>query len=647
MKILKIQKQNNPLYPLPRDYVELSAEGQRQARVNACRQIWLKGLTRTEAVDALVGAVEFFDLYYLQPDQEANFDPLFYDDPPLVTPNMHRAILSQWATSKTSIAIMPRGSAKSTLARKVMIMKLLGRPAFSITYATSSIDNAKFTGQIVRSQLFTNKRVLEDFQPEYGSLEPKKGEAPAGLEYFVLGNGSWFRSISANSKQRGGRPKEYVLDDPEHDAKANTSMEVLKQDMRTLLFRVVLPMVMRGGASARWLATFVSPRHYAYHAMQTKRIMEKGREIVVAEDSRFDEWDRLFVDAIVETPNGPVSCWPEMWPLRDADKKGHPELEDKETLESIQRRLGTAAFLAEYRGRPGAADEVFFPPLSEEKHGYTLEQIDDLWDEDPTRSGTNLVWRRGDETSRISVANLLQKSGSFITVDTAFTQNASSDYKVATVMTVTEKNELVILDMFAGRPPQSTFVQEILRLAQKWRVWSIHPEVVKESYGLWQELEHVVRTRMGEAFGVNYVPLIKPYRPGQTQKVGKIAALHPRFEYGLIKMPMFRKYLKPWSDLIEQIEDFNPEAPDGGLQHDDHLDTVSMAQFVVRGRMMEGGPEGKVRKPVEEMLAEGELQDEDGNFVALGLGARELPLDYVGERLKPGSKDDGPKRSFA
>jgi len=40
LEVVPIEKEGNPLYPLPPDYEELTDKGKRLARVNACRQ-WL------------------------------------------------------------------------------------------------------------------------------------------------------------------------------------------------------------------------------------------------------------------------------------------------------------------------------------------------------------------------------------------------------------------------------------------------------------------------------------------------------------------------------------------------------------------------------------------------------------------------------
>ena len=111
----------NDLYPLPPDYLELSEEGQRQARTNAVRQFLVPGLTDRQKAEAYVASLNFFDFYYLHPDLDVEFDPMFYDDAPLPTPEMHYDIARQWATERLSIAIAPRGSAKSSLVKKTIL----------------------------------------------------------------------------------------------------------------------------------------------------------------------------------------------------------------------------------------------------------------------------------------------------------------------------------------------------------------------------------------------------------------------------------------------------------------------------------------------------------------------------------------------
>lgn len=152
---------------------------------------------------------------------------------------------------------------------------------YTILYATSTNDNAKGTGQSIKDQFQNNSRIHDDWSEEFneGRIIPRRGEAPFGTELMQLRNGSWLRCISSESRQRGGRPRRYILDDPEYDPRASTSMSVLRSYMDSLLFKVVLPMVMRAGCGVDWLATFVSRRHYAWHALQTKKLIQVKHKI--------------------------------------------------------------------------------------------------------------------------------------------------------------------------------------------------------------------------------------------------------------------------------------------------------------------------------------------------------------------------------
>ena len=125
--MLWVTKKDNPFYPLPTDYPDLSMEGQRQARINACRLWTAKDRNPQEIAEAFAASMRFFDMWYLHADKESDFDPLFYDDDPLETPEFHYDILKQWAGSPRNICIAPRGSAKSFLVRKACLLRMISR----------------------------------------------------------------------------------------------------------------------------------------------------------------------------------------------------------------------------------------------------------------------------------------------------------------------------------------------------------------------------------------------------------------------------------------------------------------------------------------------------------------------------------------
>lgn len=581
---------SSPTFPLPADYPELTPEGQRQARVNACRQWTLKWPTKEQKAKSFVLGIRFFDLWYLHADASTGFDPMFYDMDPLPMPQMHRDIYSQWATNRLAICIAPRGSAKSVSIEKDSLFETVSVPRYSIVYATSSGDNTKNRGQRIKDQFVHNSRLHDDFAPECpgGRLLPKRGEAPFGATHMQLMNGSWIRFISAESKQRGMRPRLYILDDPEYDPKASTSMQIIRDYMDVLLFKMVLPMVMRAGCGARWLATFVSRRHYAWHAMD---VDAEGR----ARDPRFNNWDRMIIRSEYQDTDGnPRSCWPEMWPATLEERlrlaQEDPHYEEVMSLEEIKETIGVPNYLSEYMARPGEGDDVFFPKLDEEKHGYWFERGDAALTESPTRSEALICYKSRNpdgetETIRQPLSTWLRSVRLFQTVDTSYSAGPDSDSKVSHVLAVTSRNELFSLDLWSAQCHQPRLVEAIFRQAEHWRVPTVHIEAIKDGLSVFQECESIVMQRAQQIAGTQHLPGIRKINPGMTSKEAKIAAMQRRFELGLVKLPLRRRNDRPYRNLFNQIEEFNPDADSGGLQHDDELDTLAMHSFVVRGRV--------------------------------------------------------------
>lgn len=631
MRLIEARKPEvSPLYPLPPDYLSLTTEGMRQARVNASR-LWTLPGTAEERAENLVQSTRFFDMYYLVPDYEVDHNPLFYDGTPLDTPDLHWEMSRQWATSRRNIAIAPRGSAKSTHCRRDMILRLVSYPAYSFVYATSTHDNAKFTGQTLRDQAYENGRISDDWSKEKefaGRTKPARGEKPTGIEFFYLTNGSWCRCISAESRQRGLRPRRYRLDDPEYDSKAATQMSLVRQYMDDLLFKLVLPMVTRRECGVDWLATFVSRRHYAWHAMSLLETADGP----VAEDPRFNHWSRMLIRAAYEDTSGELqSCWPTMWPLNLEDKARLGLDEDVQSLEEIALTFGSSAFNSEFMGNPGQADDSFFPELDKDRHGWWLEDIDDAYTLNPRTSTAKMCFNNKDGLQKIDMVKFLGNVRMFITVDTAFTERASSDYKCAMLMAVNKDNELFVLDLWSGRLKESILLKKSFEMAERWRCPAIHVEVIRNSYALWKKFQSIAMTKAQETLGVSYVPRIKDIRPGQTAKTSKIEALDLRFENGLVKLPFWKRHEGGWARLFDQIAEFNPDADEGGLAHDDEIDCLAMSLFVVKGRVREWVNPDAEEDPQDpyEMIRRGERTLPGGTPIALGLDLQAMPADVA------------------
>jgi hypothetical protein len=433
------------------------------------------------------------------------------------------------------------------------------------------------------------------------------------------------------------RPRLYVLDDPEFDPKASTSMQLIRDYMHTLLFKMVLPMVMRPDSSVRWLATYVSKRHYAWHAMDTD-------EAGMARDPLFNNWDRMKIDVEWTDDEGTKhSCWPELWPPT-IEKRLELAEEDPHytrvlSLEEIEELVGRASYLAEYRGQPGEGDEIFFPTLDEKAHGYRIVGEDEFLDTYAHRSEARIqYWTRGNDLEMrrvdIPLSTLCHQSRLFMTVDTSYSAGPDSDAKVCTCMCVTPDSDLIVLDMWSARCQQNVLVEAVMRMADKWRCPSVHVEAVKEGIHAFHDLQGVVATRANEMVGnVQHLPRIAKFNPGLTEKRAKIASLHRWFEHAKIKLPLSRRNVRPWRELCVQIDEFNPDAPDGGLQHDDELDTLSMTMYVLRGRLTRLEEKSEPKKTPLERLKDGETFDEAGQALALGIDWSNVRIQDVAEIL--------------
>lgn len=652
--VIPIEK-NNDLYPLPADYLVLTRDGQRQARVNALRQ-WLLPGTKEERAGAKVASIRFLDSYYLMPDVDADFDPGFYDAAPLPTPYFHYMLMAYSAMYPQSLAIAPRGAAKTSVFRKEAILELMTRPLWSHTYATSTGENAKATAESVRGQFQDNQRIFDDLSPEPefgGRIVPTRGSKTFSNSLFYLRNGSWMRVVSAKSKLRGMRPFIFALDDPEFDASASTSMDDLRNYIDKLIFTIALPAIMRANAGIRWRGTFVSRRHYLYHAWMT----DANNNPI---DPRFGEWARLFIPMCFEDKDPAtqevkrISCWPERWANDEAQKKELGLAAEVPTIADVEKKVGPAVFLSEFMGRPGETDDGFFPnlydPAKMEAYGYWYEGIDSLFAETPWQSSTNLCYHHNDQLVRVPLREFCQRARLFLTVDSAYTENPDSDDKVAAVMAfVPNTNLLFVLDGWASNRFKVTrLCNETLNLAVKWHAPVIHVETVKESLVVYSTLQQLVQTRANELVvgKTSFLPGVAKLRPTSHRKEDRIvSALDYRFAHNLIKFPWLPDCKLPlrtsascaiWGKLHTQISEFNPDSPNGGLSHDDCLDAVSMSGGIVRGKNLRPRqPDGKVNDAVDakQLIRDGRKTDDMGNSLTDYLKPDDYDSEFVMDML--------------
>lgn len=621
-----ISSEGNGWYPLPADYPDLTAPGKRAARVNACR-LWLLG-----GGDNLVVSTSFFDWYYLQADLADEFDPGFYDDTFVATPDIHWDISRIWGSTRFSLCIAPRGSAKSTHTRRDLMLRAVSSPRQGLVYATSTHDNAVHTGNLLREQFYENPRIQADF----GVLKPVRGTKSTGVHYMHLTNGSWVRCVSAESRLRGIRVHRFKLDDPEYDAAASTSMEKLRENMERFLFSIVIPMATRRRCGVDWLATFVSPRHYAYDAMQTVET-DKG---VRAADPRFDMWHRLHIKAATRAADGSlVSCWPQMWPASEEEARSLG-LSDAMTLPLLEHTMGPQAFRREMLGEMTANEDSYLKLDTNQRgnHAWWFEDVDEKLALDPRDSDTLMCYLHKGEVKRVPLCEWLGQVRLFMTVDTAYTEKASSDRRAALLMAIDSDNVLFGLDLWSAKKSDDALLKAALGMCERWRCPQVFVETVKESWKLFHRFENAVRTRMTQDMGLEWTPVVRPLKPGTLEKSAKIATLDIRFEHNLVKLPLVERGRKPaWTRLFEQIMGFDPDQRDGGIQKDDELDCLSMSLLALRARLKKlPGEEPPPALDVDVLKALREGRTEVSGVPISAVPIDMLDLEVVGELMRAG-----------
>lgn len=622
IKRIETPAEGNPFYPLPPDYHTLSDDGQREARVNACRQWWYHMEQRSPSemkADAFVASLAFFDQYYLNQERDENneviFDPQWYKSSPVRTADFHWQIARYYITRRLKMAVAPRGSGKSKRIGVMMMLQMLST-RYDFIYATAADDLAEEMGDNLKYQLYENPRIHDDWGPEYGgTVKPKRGDAKMGMGSFKLTNRSSFIAKSAKSRQRGGRPTQYILDDPEYDPTRATSMEDIRAWMDLLVQHIVLPMIQEKDTGCLWIGTFVSVRHALWNAMDTRDIVVDGKVVKVAANPIYNQWTRIIMPAATEEDGVRKSCWPEMWPADEAERD-RVGAEDRQTLAQIELEIGTPAFMAEYMAQPGEGGSRYFPQLKEELHGYWFENHDDALLTRPLNSKAQLCFYRGSNLVKLPLGECLRRWRRFETADTAYTNNASADWKVGTVMAHSDHNELFVFDMVETKEQPDKFEDMLFGLADRWFVPDIHIEAITSGITLINDMREVIITRSHKTANVEHLPAIRGFNPGHEEKTAKIASLNRRFTHGLIKLPMRMRHIGPWKNLFSQIEGFSATTADGGLAKDDHIDTVAMSKFVLLAPPSKPDGDKEPPPPPMDRLKAGDRVDDHGTALA-------------------------------
>lgn len=538
-----------PLYPLPEDYADLSAEGQHLARVAA--------VSRHDTPQHFVESWDFFRRTYLAGCQRQKF----YKDGYVESPDFHSDMVYALGQYALNAWAAPRGSAKSTvLDLEISLLLVLTKRFFDISlfFSTDKMKQPRF--DVLMAQLTDNELILADF----GEMKPKRGSATWNHEYLQLTNGSSISGGSVMGKMRGGRPRLLILDDPENDpdSDSESSRLIIIEKFETILFKKMLPML-KPGTQMFWIGTLIDRRAFLYR-------------VILGDDPRFDYWNRVVLRAIAYDKDDKSKfqlLWPDMW--------------SKDFLDAQKERIGAAAFASEYCNEPVSAQERLLV-VDPRKNEYSVDGNFD-W-QNPLAYQGKIHWQdriinapgehRVYKEMEKSFSDLVSPMFRIIMFDHAKGLSSYNDYSCICVAGFDTLGTMWILSLWLGRAKEDTLLRMIYETGLTWR-----PRIIGiETVGSQKDLEDAMKEYMTEQEGKNNTPwrarVVPITYPAKESKGQRIASLEWRFNSGRIKYPSHLAHIWPYDQLYAQTADFTIDL--ALLPHDDVIDTVGMSKYVVK-----------------------------------------------------------------
>lgn len=572
---VRFPKKGNPLYPLPPDYAELSTAGRRKARLNA--------VALRETPDDMVHAWSFFRSWYLN-HEEAYFYKNFKD-----SPYYHYEMIGFYRQYALNAIAAPRAGAKSTvIGTELPLLEMVSPsvPGMDIIILLSADKYVEQRFDKFMIQLDENPRILEDF----GRLRPGHGAGIWNRHHLRLSNHVSCMGASIDGKKRGQRPDLAIIDDPEYDPDTGTDLSRVNRNFNDMLKRQVLGML-EPGSRLFWIGTLLSRRAFLYH-------------MITSGDPTFLKWNRKIYAAIEEDASGNEQI---VWSGKYT----------KEYLDERRAQMGEGAFRTEFLNDPRGEDETILSP-DPLLTGYDLTERPDDPDELPQNQKNPLACRTEiefndcyidkdgvvqTEAKRRPFGEHVKGLKRYISVDYAPTQTSLSDFSCILVWGMDKKNTLWVLDGWHGRVRSPVLIKKIWEFAERWHTNMVGVEAVSVQ----DEIRQQVADYMASiAETGTWTPRVVPIRyPPGVSKEDRIGGLEWRFNKGRIKLPEYlRQGHSTLHELFEQIENFTPDL--SLLPHDDVIDTLSMAHYLLPSGYKERNPGKADPETIPEMILAGQ-----------------------------------------
>jgi predicted phage terminase large subunit-like protein len=390
---------------------------------------------------------------------------------------------------KRLILSMPPRHGKSLVASTYFPSSYLGTfPDRYIVSASYGQDLADDFGRRVRNTVASplHRAIFPESKISDDSAAVHRFNLTAGGAYYAVGRGAAITGRGAHL---------LLIDDPLKDmeeANSPTIRRGLQQWFSTVAFTRLMP----DGAIV---------------IIQTRWHEEDLAGWLLRE---FDSegWESLSLPAIAESNDvlGRAEgepLWPERYPL--------------ETLESIRRQLGSAAFASLYQQRPAPIEGRMF--RREWWRFYSA----------PPASFTQIV----------------------MSVDSAFKTGQETDYSAFTIWGNTQSEGIYLLHAWRNRVEFPELKRKVKEFADKWKPNAILVEDKASGQSLIQELKRDTN-----------LPIIAV--KVDKDKITRAAAVTPLVEAGKVLLPQTAGWL---NDYLDELSTFPSAA------HDDYVDSTTQA----------------------------------------------------------------------
>lgn len=588
-------KENNPYWPLPPDYATLTKQGQRLARVNACKM--------TGRPDLDVAAWAFFREQYLIPD------PLsWYKTGYIPSPVSHYKWIHAWEKYPLLVHAAPRGTSKTTVNLEHILRKIVCLPNWeAVLFLATNAFVSDRLGRLMW-QVENNPRLIDDF----GKMRDRGGLWNRG-SVMELRNGSRVKAFPIKGASLGTRPSGLiVLDDVEKSDDQIITPTETRELMREFFFNAVYPMAQSPGHKIpiRVIGTLYNRRMYIYWLASTDDPRIKGR------------WKQLLME------------------IDDMEW----EVFDKKWQEEKIKEIGQANFDAQYRNKPGTASSKMLT-VHPQLCTYSLENEDGAALTEPFASSATILthqltgWTKTTEKEKPQPTyqpcrrpwrEVVGGMRRFITVDWAPTTSPDSDYSVVHVLglenTEAHRDTLYSLDIWWDRVRPEELTRVIYQMAKRWGVSLVGVEQYPVQKDYIQQVQDTLPGMYGKG---DFVPRIMPIKfPPHVSKEMKIMGLEWRFVQFRVKLPSDRNLRnKGYERLYYEVEN---ATEDGALlDHDDCVDTLAMS-LAMGSPHKAAGPDTVPSADPIKLLRDGVYTHEStGRSVLDGINSSEIPEDVL------------------